>query len=49
MAFLYHGGGVRRGGDGSDGRHAGLVHVAVMLLLLLHLDALVISSRKDRS
>lgn len=52
VAFLlrsaYRGDRVRRGGDGSDGRHAGLVHVAVMLLLL-HLDSLVISSRKDRS
>lgn len=43
----YHGGGVWRGGDRSDGWHAGLVHVAVMLLL--HLDSLVISSRKNWS
>lgn len=40
---------MRRGGDGSDRRHAGLVHVAVILLLLLHLDALMIRSRKDGS
>lgn len=43
---------MRWGGDGSDRRHAGLVHVAVkllLLLLLLHLDALMIRSRKDRS
>lgn len=39
---------MRRRGDGSHGRHAGLVHVAV-ILLLLHVDALMIGSRQDRS
>lgn len=45
--WTYRGGCVRWGGDGSDRGHAGLVHVAVVLLLQRH--SLVISSRKDRS
>lgn len=45
--WTYRGGCVRWGGDGSDRGHAGLVHVAMVLLLQRH--SLVISSRKDRS
>lgn len=46
---MYHGAWVWRRGDRSDRWHAGLMHVAVILLLLLHLDALMVRSREHRS
>lgn len=46
---VYHGAWVWRRGDRSDRWHAGLMHVAVILLLLLHLDALMVRSREHRS